>query len=117
MPVDYKNKSAYHNDRSTGDGAPENLTAPQALSKIRQIASVSDNIVVVPHGKKRATQRSVPRRQIERCIRMGTIREGPFRNAHGNWQVTLYRHAAGDELTCVVAIDWPTRVIVITTYR
>jgi hypothetical protein len=26
-------------------------------------------------------------------------------NMLGNWQVNLYRHAAGEEITCVVAID------------
>lgn len=37
-------------------------------------------------------------------------------NDHGNWQVTLYRHAAGEEMHCVVAIDLPAKVIVITVY-
>ena len=42
--------------------------------------------------------------------------EGPFLNAKGQWQVTLYRHAAGEEVTCLVAIEWATRLIVITTF-
>ena len=96
---------------------PTSLTAPKALKAIREIGADTDNIVVVPHGKKRARQRSVTRRQIELCVQRGTIAEGPFLNDKGHWQVTLYRHAAGEELTCVVAIDWPSKVIVITTHR
>jgi hypothetical protein len=37
-------------------------------------------------------------------------------NSHGHWQVTLYRHSAGDELHCAVAIEWATRLLVITAY-
>lgn len=35
-------------------------------------------------------------------------------NRHGNWQVNMYRHAAGEELTCTVAIEWAERLLVIT---
>jgi hypothetical protein len=37
-------------------------------------------------------------------------------NQHGQWQMNLFRHAAGEEITCVVAIDWATRLLVITTF-
>jgi hypothetical protein len=47
---------------------------------------------------------------------MGTIAEGPFLNPHGNWQMNLYRHASGEELTCVVAIDWPRKLLVINAF-
>lgn len=47
---------------------------------------------------------------------MGTIVEGPFVNAHGHWQMNLYRHAAGEGPTCVVAIDWPAKVLVINAF-
>jgi hypothetical protein len=29
--------------------------------------------------------------------------------------MNLFRHAAGEELTCVVAIEWATKVLVINT--
>jgi hypothetical protein len=96
---------------------PPNLTAPKALKVIREIGAETENIVVVPHGKKRARQRSVTRRQIELCVQRGTIQEGPVLNDKGHWQVTLYRHAAGEELWCVVAIDWPVKVVIITTHK
>ena len=95
---------------------PLKLTAPLALKVIREIAADSDNIVIVSHARLRGRQRKITRAQIEACIRKGTIQEGPFMNGHGHWQVTMYRHAAGEELHCVVAIDWPSKAIVITTY-
>ena len=43
-------------------------------------------------------------RQIELCVQKGVIREGPFlaRELAGKPD----RMAAGEELTCVVAINW-----------
>lgn len=98
------------------DAAPSELSAPQALAMIRKLAADTSNIVVVRHGKERAQQRRITRRQIELCVQKGTIQEGPYLNQHGNWQVNLYRHAAGEEVTCVVAIEWESRVIVITAF-
>jgi hypothetical protein len=95
---------------------PLTLTSANALKVIRGIASDSSRIIVVAHAKMRGRQRSITRRQIELCVQRGTITEGPFLNAHGNWQVNLFRHAAGEEITCVVAIDWPERLIVVTVF-
>lgn len=96
--------------------APFALTAQRALEMIREIALDSDNIVIISHARKRGRQRKITRLQMEACVRKGTIQEGPFLNGHHNWQVTMYRHAAGEELTCVVAIDWPSKLIIITAY-
>lgn len=98
------------------DDAPDHLSAPVALKVIREIASDSDRIVIIPYGKMRSRQRKITRRQIELCVQKGTITEGPFLNSHGLWQVNLYRHAAGEELTCVVAIEWATKVLVINAF-
>lgn len=95
---------------------PLELTPHHALKVIRELAADTRNIVVIGHAKKRRKQRSITHRQIELCVQKGTIIEGPFLNQHGNWQVNLYRHAAGEELTCTVAIEWATRVIVVTTF-
>jgi len=115
--VDLTKASTYHNDRSVSDVNPNDLTKADALRKIREIAAETDNIIVLAHAMKRAQQRGVTRRQIESCVQKGTIQEGPFLNEHDNWQVTLFRHAAGEELMCVVAIDWPSKALVITTYK
>jgi len=98
------------------EAPPRHLSAGAALRLIRDIATDTGNIIVVNHARKRQMERGITRRQIELCVQKGTIAEGPFMNAHGNWQVTLFRHAAGEELNCVVAIDWPCRLIVVTAY-
>jgi hypothetical protein len=98
------------------DDAPAILSRDEALAVIRELAADSSRIVVIGHARRRGRERSISRRQIERCCQRGTITEGPFRNAHGHWQVSLFRHAAGEEITCVVAIEWRTRLIVVTTF-
>ena len=95
---------------------PDQLSAADALKIIRMLAADTGKIVLIPYGKKRANERRVTRRQIELCVQKGTISEGPFINGHGNWQVNLWRHAAGEQITCVVAIDWITHVLVINTF-
>lgn len=95
---------------------PLKLTPAAALRMLRKLASDTNNIVIVQHGKRRQRQRKISRRQIELCVQKGTITEGPFMNQHGHWQVTLYRHAAGEEVSCAVAIEWAKRLIVITAF-
>jgi hypothetical protein len=95
---------------------PDDLSAADALRVVRMIAADTDNIIVIGYGRRRAQQRRKTRRQMELCVQKGTITEGPFLNGHGNWQVNLYRHAAGEELTCVVAIEWATKVLIINTF-
>lgn len=95
---------------------PKRLSGADAIKVIRTLAADTDNIVTLPYGSKRAKQRKVTRRQMELCVQKGTITEGPFLNAFGNWQMNLFRHAAGEQITCVVAIEWATRVLVINTF-
>lgn len=54
---------------------------------------------------------------MELCCQKGTISEGPFLNRYGHWQVNLFRHAAGEEITCAVAIEWDTKILIITAYH
>jgi hypothetical protein len=95
---------------------PANLSRADALKVIRTLAADTNNIVLIPYGRKKAAMRKITRRQIELCVQKGTPTEGPFLNSHGHWQMNLYRHAAGEGITCVVAIDWATRVLVINAF-
>lgn len=95
---------------------PDSLTAGRALRVIRELATCSENILIVEHGQQRSRQRNISTLQIQQCCLKGTIIEGPFLNSHGNWQVSLFRLAAGQKVTCVVAIDWPSRLIVVMVY-
>lgn len=96
---------------------PFKLSEPNARKMIAELSVDTEKIVIVPHGKTQAARRKITRRQIELCVQKGIITEGPFLNNFGNWQVTIQRTAAGEQITCVVAIDWPNQLIVITTYR
>lgn len=95
---------------------PQALSRDRALRLIRTLAADSANIVIVNHARLRGRQRQISPRQIQDCCLKGTITEGPFVNAHGQWQMNLYRHAAGEAMNCVVAIDWPSRLIIVTVY-
>jgi Domain of unknown function (DUF4258) len=95
---------------------PMKMSKPMALRIIRELAADSDRIVVIAHARQRQKQRCITRRQVELCLRNGFIQEGPFMNHKGHWQVTMNSYSAGEQLACVVAIDWPNRLIVITTY-
>lgn len=95
---------------------PDCLLAADAVRIVRALATNTDNIVVIPYGAKKSRMRKVNRRQIELCVQKGTITEGPFVNQHGHWQMNLYRHAAGEGLTVVVAIEWVKRVLVINAF-
>jgi len=95
---------------------PAQLNEHNALKLVRDIAADTNNIVIISHAKKRRKQRRISRRQIESCIQKGVITEGPFVNQHGHWQLNLSRRAAGEEITCVVAIELAKRLLVITTF-
>ena len=95
---------------------PLALTAAHALKMVRQLAADTSNIVIIAHARRRGKQRKINRRQVELCCQLGTICEGPFMNPKGNWQVNMYRHAAGEEMECVVAIDWGRSLIVVTVF-
>lgn len=98
------------------DDVPDHFAPNEALRVIRKLAADTNKIVTFKHAKKRSAQRKITRRQIELCVQRGVITEGPFMNLHGHWQVNLERRAAGEEITCVVAIEWETRLIVVTTF-
>ena len=95
---------------------PDHLNDADALKLIKLLAADSDNIVIVRHAQERQAKWRITRPQIERCVRHGVLSERPFLNLHGNWQMNLSRFTAGEQITCVVAIEWAAKVIVITTF-
>lgn len=87
-----------------------------AKTLVQRLAQNSNNVFVVSHGKARQGERGISRRQIMKCLQKGVITEGPFRNKFGNWQVNMTRLAAGEEITCVVAIEDGQLLVVITAF-
>jgi len=98
------------------DVIPDKLNVLDALRMVKCLADSSKNIIITNHAYKRKKERKITRKQIELCLQRGTISEGPFRNQNGHWQVNMFRHAAGEEVTCTVAIDWGKKLIVITAF-
>lgn len=101
---------------TASDRQPERLSPHDARKLIHLLAQDSKNVYVVDHARKRQKKRSISRRQIMCCLRKGQITEGPFVNMHGNWQVNVTRLAAGEEVTCTVAIEWKRRLVVVTVF-
>jgi hypothetical protein len=99
------------------DQPPLVLRAEDAIRKVRELASDSANIVIVGHARERGKSRRINRIMIERCLQRGTLVEGPYvAPRSGFWRMNFYRHAAGEEMTCVVEIDWPARLLVVTVF-
>jgi hypothetical protein len=96
------------------DRVPEGLSAHEARAIVRRVAQASRNVFVSPHAKKRQEKYGISRRQIMICLEKGVITEGPFVNKYGNWQVNVSRLAAGEQITCTVAIEWQTQLVVVT---
>jgi ABC-type histidine transport system ATPase subunit len=101
--------------KKASDGRPS-LAVHDVLKVIRTLAQDSKNVFVVPHANKSLKKRKITRRQIDICLKKGSITEGPFMNNHGNIQVNVSRLAAGEEITVVVAIEERTSLIVITVF-
>lgn len=95
---------------------PLQLTVPLARRHIREIAQDSSRVFVIPHGRKRGRQRNVSFKQIIDCLLKGTISEGPYMFVNGAWRCNVSRHAAGEEITCVVEFDLPARLLVVTVF-
>jgi hypothetical protein len=96
---------------------PDSLSTADGLAVVRRIAERTENIIDTMHSQARGRQRTITRRQMELCCQRGTVTEGPFVNSHGNWQMNLCRHAAGEEITCVVAIEWDTKILIVTAFH
>lgn len=97
---------------------PDRLSRSEAEKIVRVLAAETVRIVVHPYGAKRAKQRRPPitRRQIELCVQRGTISEGPFLSQYGKWKMNFFRHAAGEQITCVVEIEWATKLLIINAF-
>lgn len=98
------------------DDQPAKLSVHDAQRIVRTVAQESKNVFVVDHAKKRQKKRSISFRQIMSCLQKGIVTEGPFINIHGNWQVNVSRLAAGEQVTCTVAIEWQRQLVVVTVY-
>jgi hypothetical protein len=83
------------------------VSSPDPVPSLRDVHAIAANtasIVILVEPKRKAKARGITRRQVELCCQKGTFLEGPFRNERHDWQVTMFRHAAGEEIKVVVII-------------
>ncbi|WP_287189267.1 DUF4258 domain-containing protein [Paraburkholderia sp.] len=86
---------------------------------ISDTAKDSGCVFITPHAKKRMRERRITLAQVLDCLRNGRVSEPSHTNLQGNWQCTLTRRNAGDEVRVAAAIertedgDW---AVVITVF-
>lgn len=85
---------------------------------IQEAVADTAKVFFTPHAKKRMRERKITPTQIYDCLRRGIVCEPAHLNIHGNWQCTMTRKHAGDDVTVAVALhredgDW---VAVVTVY-
>lgn len=96
------------------DVQPIQMTRAAAVRFIRETAQVTARVVIPYHATGRMRSKHITRKQVHDCLRQGFITEGPFQNIKGNWQCTMYRRLAGEDISVAVALDPPGMLTVIT---
>ena len=92
------------------------LSRPKALALVRELAGESGNVIFSDHALKRMRQRRVTPKMVLQCLLFGVIVEGPVLSLKGTWELAIQRMAAGERLRVALAIDLPSRLIIITVY-
>lgn len=87
-----------------------------ALKLLRDIAQDSGRVIFTQHARLRMRQRKVTAVQVLACLQHGIIGEPVALDVHGYWKLTVTRRVAGKDLNVAVAIDVPSRAIIITVF-
>ncbi len=87
-----------------------------ALKLLRDIAQDSARVIFTGHARQRMRQRKVSLVQVIACLQRGIVSEPVALDLHGNWKLTVSHRIAGKDLNVAVAIDVPSRAIVITVF-
>ncbi|HEY3597943.1 MAG TPA: DUF4258 domain-containing protein [Paraburkholderia sp.] len=84
---------------------PFKLNDDNLKRMIRETAAETARVFIVVHARKRMRERNITPTQVYDCLRNGNVSEPAHVNIHGNWQCTLTRRHAGDEITAVAALE------------
>ncbi len=95
---------------------PLRMTPAAALRIIQEIAADTFGVVIRDHAKRAMKKRRITRGQVYSCLRRGVITEGPALDIKNYWRCTMFRLAAGDEVSVVVSFNSRERLIVITAF-
>lgn len=99
------------------DRQPDSLDPFEARRIVQEIAGDSARVAILPHAQKRKRQRRISLEDVLRVLRSGNITEGPYvALKSGWWRFTMTGRSAGDEVSCVIEIEWKTKLLVVTVY-
>lgn len=90
------------------------MSAQVFLRQVRALAVNSSNIFTEIHARRAMAKRGFTDEDVQQTLLRGVVEEGPFRNGRGNWQATIYRMRAGQEVRVVAVLE--DGVVVITVY-
>lgn len=97
------------------------LDEGSARKLVAGIARDSAGVFFTRHAEQRMSERGITRVQVLRCLTHGRITEGPYKDIHGNWKLTMSVASADDVITVVTALDWQESrgnyAIIITTWN
>ncbi len=84
---------------------------------VNNIATDPSMILITHHARERMRERNIVRRQVDVCLQKGHVVEAAHINIHGNWQATMTRRVAGQDVKVAVAVELSRRLIVITAMK
>lgn len=61
-------------------------------------------------------QRKISITQARRVVQAGVIDGEPWLDEHGNWRVDMRGMSAGEQITVGLAIEWRTKLLIITVF-
>lgn len=98
------------------DVVPLRLSKPAAARIIKEIGADPNRIVPVHHARMRMVQRKISITQVRRVVQAGFVDGEPWMDDHGNWRVTMRGTSAGEQITAGIAIEWRTRLLIVTVF-
>jgi hypothetical protein len=93
---------------------PDKLSRLEALKVVREISADPANILYPEHAIARMALRRVAETEVQRVLTRGSMAGEPYLATKGDWRCEMTGRTAGRVLTVALAIEWRTRLIVVT---
>ena len=87
----------------------DNLRCDDAERIIRERARDTSKVVIIGHPEERSIEREIPRPDVYRILREGSVLRPPVRNEHGDWEAVIEKRMKGTRdagaVTIIVRAD------------
>jgi hypothetical protein len=90
------------------------LTAPRAQARIREIAKISDDVILTDHALERMEKRGIVDVEVFRILRTGFVDDPPEDVGDGEWKCKITHHI-GERVAGVVTIILLNGKLVVAT--